>query len=157
MGEVGVGRVRGEGPDDAAVEGDFGCEVGEVEGPVAGGVFSDRVEEVYARVHLQLRRQRCKPFLQSDLGRFGPLQDHACSVRASRFELLDRLKSVESVENVRQDGGQRHHVAEKERTVADVCIVLLRVVRVEGLGEILFYQVLDGPVEGEDVGGPPVN
>lgn len=38
VGEVGVaGRGRGEGADDAAVEGDFGGEVGEVEVAYGGG------------------------------------------------------------------------------------------------------------------------
>lgn len=147
--EIGIGGFGGDGADDAAVQGDFGCKVREVQGAITGGLLGGRVKQLVGRIHLQLGREGRKPLLQADLYRLGLVQDHPRAEVPCRLEILDGLQRVEPVKNIGEDGGESDHMAKEQRAVTHG--VVLMGVWAKGVGEILFHQVLDGPVGREDV------
>lgn len=82
-----------------------------------------------------------KPVLQADLDWFGPIEDETGALGASSREILNGLESVEIVEDIGEDGGERYELHEEQRSANRIS----RTVRVSPF-EILFIEVLDGPI-----------
>ncbi len=138
-----------QGSDDAAVEGDLGGEVGELQSAVAVEVAG------LDGGHLQVLGKRVVPVSQLELKRLG-VQKHV--VDAAYVQHCRRR--VEGVEDLAQDLAERHHVHEGLAAVFHVRGAGSEAVRVIVglLWEVLKRHLADQPVAALDyVAGPGLN
>ena len=140
-----------EGAKDAAMEGNFGGEIGEVE-VACRGEFAD-----FDVFHAEGFREGGEPFFEADLEGFRFCEDKARGVRADIEDLLLGADGIEVLQDVGEDFCEVDHMAKELAALFDFSAAFFVIFVCCVLRKVFFCQFFYGPLRACYVGRSAVH